>query len=165
MKPKIRESGHDVRLRRVGVDEYVHVATPWYRDAEVLDLSEGGSDPYDEDRLRRMFEATSKKGEVYIIEIRENDRWIAVGDAALLSDAVPIVIGDEGHRSRGIGSRALRLLIRRAKALSRPTIWVSGVLSRNERSLRMYERAGFKEYQRERDSRGEESIKMRLDLM
>lgn len=164
MEPRILNSGKDLRLRAVNADEYASVAVPWYHDAEVLDLSEGGSKPYDEARVRRMFQATSRKGEVYIIELRDDDRWVAVGDAALLSDATAIIIGSEMHRSRGIGSRVLRLLIRRAKELSWATVWVSGVLARNERSLRMYKRAGFKEYDNEVDSRGEESIKMRLDL-
>ena len=155
----------ELRLRPVAdTDEYAALATPWYGDPEVLDLSEGGAAPYEEARVRRMFESTRKKGEVYLIEIRRDDGWLAIGDASLLSDATPIVIGDERHRSQGIGSRALRLLVQRARELGRETVWVSGIVARNQRSLRMYRRAGFVECGRERDERGEESVKMRLDL-
>ena len=100
---RVLAAGSAVRLRPVEQDEYLAHAAPWYRDADVLDLSEYGAAPYDRDTVRRMFEVTSRKGEVYLIEVRDHGRWRVVGDAMLLEDAVPIVIGDPAYRSRGIG--------------------------------------------------------------
>jgi hypothetical protein len=62
--------GNDVRLRRAELEEYEQVALPWYQDAEVLQLSEGGEAPYDRLQIRRMFEVLSGKGELYLIEAR-----------------------------------------------------------------------------------------------
>ena len=157
MKKYVLSKTSDLRLRSVGADEYVDLATPWYSDSEVLEYSEEGADPYDSSRVRRMFEATSKKGEVYLIEVLHDSKWCAVGDASLLSDAIPIVIGDPAFRSRGIGTQVLELLIDRARELGWTSIKVSGVLTYNERSLRMYRRAGFMpDGNRHVDSRGHE---------
>ncbi len=165
MQRRVLSKTNDLRLRSVDADEYVQLATPWYRDPEVLELSEEGADPYDPSRVRRMFESTSKKGEVYVIEVCEESEWRAVGDASLLIDAIPLVIGDSTFRSRGIGTRALELLVDRARELGWTSIKVSGVLTYNERALRMYRHAGFvPDGRRNVDSRGCELISMELDL-
>lgn len=156
---------NDLRLRAVGADEYVRLATPWYSEPEVLELSESGADPYDPSRVRRMFESMSKKGELYVIEALEEPGWRAVGDASLLIDAIPIVIGDPAFRSRGLGTRVLELLVDRARELGWSSIRVSGVLTYNERALRMYRRAGFvPDGGRHVDSRDHELISMELRL-
>jgi RimJ/RimL family protein N-acetyltransferase len=135
--------GNGVRLRRAELEEYEQVALPWYQDPEVLQLSEGGEPPYDRARIRRMFEVLSGEGELYLIEVQEAAGWRAVGDAALLPDAVPIVIGRPEDRSRGIGTEVLQLLLLRARALSWTEVRVSGIDPANQRSRRLFERAGF----------------------
>ena len=134
---------HDLRLRRVAAEEYEQVALPWYQDPEVLRFSEGGEPPYDRARVRRMYDALSTKGELYLIELREPGGWRAVGDAALLPDDVPIVIGRPEDRSRGLGGEVLQLLLRRARALGWTELHVGAIDPANIRSRRMFERAGF----------------------
>ncbi|MEM7366674.1 MAG: GNAT family N-acetyltransferase, partial [Pseudomonadota bacterium] len=158
-------SDGDLRLRRVDVEEYVASASSWYRDAEVLDLSEAGAPPFDEAQIEQMFLSTSEKGEVFLVEVREEDQWLPIGDAALLVDATPIVIGADEYRGRGYGTRVLRLLIARAGAHGRTHLMVSGILTRNVRSLALYQNAGFERAGTHRDERGEEMIEMRLDLL
>jgi RimJ/RimL family protein N-acetyltransferase len=135
--------GKGVRLRRAELEEYEQVAQLWYQDPEVLQLSEGGERPYDPARIRRMFEVLSGEGELYLIEVEEAAGWRAVGDAALLPDSMPIVIGQPKDRSRGIGSEVLRLLLLRARALGWAEVRVRGIDPTNRRSLRLFERAGF----------------------
>lgn len=102
-------------------DEYEHHALTWYRDPEVLRFSEGGSEPYEVEQIRAMFDALSRKGELYLIEHASQP----IGDAALLPDDVPIVIGRPEDRSRGIGTE------------------VPYIHPQNVRSQRLYARAGF----------------------
>jgi RimJ/RimL family protein N-acetyltransferase len=137
--------GNDVRLRRAELEEYERVALPWYQDPEVLQLSEGGEGPYDREQIRRMFEVLSGKGELYLIEVQEAAGWRVVGDAALIPEDVPIVIGRPEDRSRGIGTEVLRLLLLRARALGWTEVRAAGIVPANHRSRRLFERAGFVE--------------------
>jgi RimJ/RimL family protein N-acetyltransferase len=137
--------GNRVRLRRAELEEYEQVALPWYQDPEVLQLSEGGEAPYDRVQIRRMFEVLSGKGELYLIEVLEAAGWRAVGDAALIPEDVPIVIGSPQDRSRGIGTEVLQLLLLRARALGWTEIRATGIVPANYRSRQLLERAGFVE--------------------
>jgi RimJ/RimL family protein N-acetyltransferase len=134
-----------VRLRGAELDEYERVALAWYQDPEVLRFSEGGEPPYDRARLRRMFEVLSTKGELYFIEVLADGAWRPVGDAALLPDDVPIVIGRPEDRSRGIASEAMQLLVMRARELGWTELRSGPIDAANVRSRRLFQRAGFLE--------------------
>lgn len=142
--PVILRDG-DLRLRPARLPDDVAPAVPWYRDPEVLRLSEGeGTPPYDAATVARMYEHLAAHGELYVIEVPDSGgRWRPIGDAALLADAVPIVIGEAAYRSRGLGGRVLRLLIARARSLGWDALRVSKVFTYNPRSRRLYEGAGF----------------------
>jgi RimJ/RimL family protein N-acetyltransferase len=141
-------STHDanIRLRPVALPDDIAAAVGWYRDPEVLHLSQGaGVAPFDAAMVERMFSDMATRCEVYIIEVREKDGWRAVGDAALCHEAgTPIVIGQARDRSRGIGRIVLACLVERAKALGWPEMVVSGIYTDNLRARRLYEGAGFK---------------------
>jgi RimJ/RimL family protein N-acetyltransferase len=132
-----------IRLRRVELDEYQTLAADWYADAEVLRLSEGGAEPYGPAQIKAMYEALSRQGELYVIDIAGDDGWCTVGDAALLPDAVPIVVGRPEYRSRGVGTAVLQLLIARARELGWTEVRVKAIDPDNIRARRLYERAGF----------------------
>lgn len=135
--------GDGVRLRRAKQEEYERLALPWYQDPEVLQLSEGGEAPYSGLQIRRMFEALSSKGELYLIEVQEPSGWRVVGDAALIPEDMPIVIGRPEDRARGIGTAVLQLLLQRARSLGWTEARATGIVPANHRSLRLFERAGF----------------------
>ncbi len=42
-----------------------------------------------------MYEYLNSKGELYFIEIRENEDFVPIGDVTLWEDDMPIVIGDK----------------------------------------------------------------------
>ncbi len=133
----------DLRLRPIRIPADIDAAVPWYSDPEVLHFSEGpGTPAYDRDTVERMFQYLADHGDAYIIEDLEAGQWLPIGDAALLTDSLPIVIGSARHRSRGLGKRVLRLLIDRAIALGRHTLTVGKIFEDNERSFRLYEGAG-----------------------
>jgi RimJ/RimL family protein N-acetyltransferase len=136
---RVLDRGHGVRLRTTSLAEYERCARSWYRDPEVLRFSEAGSQPYGPEELRAMFEALSRKGELYLIEHAQQP----VGDAALLPDDVSLVIGRPDDRSRGIGTEALQLLIMRARELGWHDMHVAQIHPENVRSHRLFARAGF----------------------
>lgn len=145
MRPApVLEDG-DLRLRPVSLPQDTTVALPWYQDPEVMRLSEGDfAARYDEGTILAMYRYLLERGEVFIIELGTPDGWAAIGDAALCPDLIPIVIGVAEYRSKGWGSRVLRMLIDRARALAWRRIGVSGVYTYNPRARRLYEAAGFR---------------------
>jgi RimJ/RimL family protein N-acetyltransferase len=136
---RVLDRGRGVCLRTAVLDEYERHALPWYRDPEVLGFSEGGSHPYGLEQIRAMFAALSRKGEFYLIERASQP----IGDAALLPDDVPIVIGHPEHRSCGVGTEVLELLIMRAREIGWREMHVAYIHPENVRSQRLYARAGF----------------------
>gem|GEM_PF-491974 len=118
---------------------------PWYSDPEVLKMSEDGADPYDLAQIRRMYRSLAGQGELYVIEIQDagGRQWRPIGDAALLPDDLPIVIGETRYRSRGIGGRVLDMLISRARELGWPAVQAKRVLAENQRSRRLFLSRGF----------------------
>jgi len=122
----------------------VSLALAWYRDPEVLRFSEGeGTAPYDPTTVEEMYRYLADRGELYVIEIEETRGWHPIGDVALCPDSLPIVIGEATYRSRGLGTRVLRLLIKRARDLGWSTLKVKSIYTDNHRSRRLFERAGF----------------------
>ena len=146
MQPEIVLQDGDLRLRPVVLPDDIAAAVPWYHDPEVLRLSEGeGTLPYDATVIEQMWRTMITRCEVYIIETLTPAGWLAIGDVALCREGgVPIVIGDAAYRSRGLGTRILRLLIGRARSLGWSRLIVKGVYTYNDRSRRLYERAGFR---------------------
>ena len=44
-----------------------------------------------------MYEFLSTRGELYFIEVKENENWYAIGDVTLWEENLPIAIGDEEY--------------------------------------------------------------------
>lgn len=133
-----------VRLRPYNEAVDPDRALPWYQDPEMLALSEGpGTAPFDRQRVVRMYRILDRIGELFMIEVRDGDRWVAVGDVTLAQETLPIVIGEKAYRRRGIGSRVLGLLIGRARELGFPSLEAKHIWEFNEASRRLFERAGF----------------------
>jgi L-amino acid N-acyltransferase YncA len=153
-----------VRLRPLEPDRDLPNALEWYRDPEVLRGSEGTTEPYDERVIRGMYSQLGDGGEVFVVEVEHEGTWISVGDAVLRPDTLPIVIGDPRFRSRGVGGEVLRLLIERATASGWKALNVRKVFDDNERSLRMYQAAGFVTVGTSLDGDGRTTIQLRLDL-
>ena len=156
----------DLRLRPVALPDDVATAVAWYRDPEVLRFSEGeGTPPYDAARVEQMYRTMVTRCEVYIVEVPGEGGWRAIGDAGLCREAgVPIVIGEAACRSRGLGTRVLRLLVDRARALGWSRLVVQGVFTDNDRARRLYERAGFRVVGEIRDGEGRPMWRMELRL-
>lgn len=154
-----------LRLRPVDLPQDLFLALPWYQDPEVLCFSEGeGTAPYDLETIERMYSNLSSRGECYIVEVRDEDGWHAIGDASLLPDGVPIVIGEHRLRGKGLGKRILALLVDRARRLGWKSIRVGKVFDYNDRARRLYVRAGFTETARGIDTFGRRFVALELQL-
>lgn len=146
----------NIRLRNLIIPDDIPVACVWYQDAELVHFSEGDYVAYDEDTVVRMYRWLSNRGFLFLIEYRPivSSAWIPIGDAALCRDMVPIAIGDKAHRSRGIGTRVLRLLISEARACGWDKVIAHKIFIDNIRSIRMYERCGFRRVSMDIDHAG-----------
>jgi RimJ/RimL family protein N-acetyltransferase len=155
----------DLRLRPVELPDDLDAAESWYRDPEVLIYSQApGTPPMERERVERMYRYQASKGEFYIIEVAVDGRWHPIGDVGLEPDTMPIVIGDAAWRSRGIGRRVLRLLIRRAESLGWPSLQAKYIWPENERSRRLFVGAGFRLTETGVDEHGALYERYRLDL-
>ncbi|MFN8541544.1 MAG: GNAT family protein [Thermomicrobiales bacterium] len=166
MRPEVVLQDGSLRLRPVVLPDDVAVAAPWYRDPEVLHFSEGeGTPPYDAALVEEMYRAMAGRCELYLIEVLTPAGWYPIGDAALCGEAgTPIVIGEAAFRSQGLGARVLQLLIGRARALGWSRMVVKGIYTYNERSLRLYARAGFRVCEQVTDDAGREMWRLELSL-
>ncbi|MCD8380347.1 MAG: GNAT family N-acetyltransferase [Lachnospiraceae bacterium] len=120
-------------------------ALDWYQDEETLLMVDGKYQPYDLDRLYRMYEYLQKRGEVYFIEILcENKKsWVPIGDVSFWQNDMPIVIGKQKFRGRGIGEKVVLALVERAKTLGFSYVEVADIYDYNLPSIRMFEKCGF----------------------
>jgi RimJ/RimL family protein N-acetyltransferase len=161
----ILQNTPDLRLRPVELPADIQLALPWYADPEVMDLSEGISEPYGEDTIGGMYRFFLARGEAFIIEVRdETGDWLAIGDAALTPETVPVVIGVPEYRSRGLGRRVLALIIEHAREQGWAKLKTKGIWTRNPRSRRAFEAVGFKLVETGPDNEGRESWFHELDL-
>lgn len=133
----------NLRLRPAGLKDAL-TAIPWYSDPEVLRNSEGSSVPYDAEKVRKMYSYLKSNGHFFIIELKVEDTWTPIGDACLMENSVPIVIGIPEFRSKGYGRTTLKLLITLAKNLGWEEMRVRGIYPYNKVSIRLFESAGFK---------------------
>lgn len=154
-----------IRLRPASVDDDCRTALPWYQDPEVLRFSEGpGTEAYDLATVTAMYRYLASIGQLFIIEAQEDGEWVPIGDVTLSRETIPIVIGEPGYRSRGIGTRVIRLLIEMARKQHWPELNVKKVYTFNDRSHRMFTGLGFAVTGEGVDENGHRYRSYRLEL-
>ena len=145
-QPNIINIDETLRLR--AYDGNFEVAVPWYQDPVVYYFSESITDPAkmpDADYVKGMFEYMEKRCESYFIEVKENGKFIPVGDIHLKEPHPPIVIGVTKYRGVGIGKKVMRAMIARAKEIGIKKFSTDdvGILEDNIVSRKMVEALGF----------------------
>lgn len=144
-QPEIIDISENLRLKAYK-DEY-EIALSWYRDKEVYYNSEGITDISkipDENYVKRMYDYLKVNGELYFIEIKEDHKFIPIGDVTLKEENLPIVIGASQYRGIGIGKKVMQTIINRAKELGIKQIYGQKVYSYNIPSQKLHESLGFK---------------------
>ena len=140
-QPDILTIDTTLRLKKVG--NRIDFALPWYQDPETLMLVDGKDVPYTPERLARMYQYLNDHGELYFIEILRDSVWVPIGDVTFWQYDMPIVIGDHSLRGKGIGRQTVAALIRRARELKYPVIYVDTIYDYNTGSRKMFEACGF----------------------
>ena len=131
-------------LRLRPYDGKCKFALEWYQDREFLDLVDGKeSRPYDMERLIKMYEYLSNRGELYFIEIKQCNDFVPIGDVTLSIEDLPIVIGEKGYRGEWIGSKVIEALKLRASALGYKQLGVREIYDYNIASQKLFEKQGF----------------------
>ena len=110
-------------------------------------LVDGKFQPYDRERLKKMYHYLNERGEVYFIELKDENGWRPIGDVTFWQEDMPIVVGEKGLRGKKIGRRVVKALIERAKQLGYKELYVDMIYHYNPGSQRMFESVGFTAYQ------------------
>ncbi len=114
-QPQYITVDNEIRLRRF--DGCFDFAFDWYQDEETVYLVDGVRKKYSRDDLQHMYNYLNGHGELYFIEIKENQTYRPIGDVTFWQDNFPIVIGDKSCRAKGIGRRVIRALVQRGREL------------------------------------------------
>lgn len=142
-QPEVINITNELRLRKF--DDKYSFALAWYQDEETVKLVDGlDAEKYDYDTLRRMYEYLNNIGELYFIEVLENNDFIPVGDVTFSKDDMPIVIGKKNYRGQGIGKKVIEALIERARDLGYQELKVNEIYNYNIASQKLFESCGFK---------------------
>lgn len=143
-QPKIIEIHRSLRLYTPDKAEWDQ-ALPWYQNEKVMYLSEGIMNRvYTLDEIYNMYEFLSTRGELYFIQVLEDNEWLAIGDVTLWEENLPIAIGVEAYWQKGIGKLVIKALLKRAKGLGIQKISVPAIFHYNTGSLKLFESLGFK---------------------
>ena len=78
VQPEILKINDTLRLRKF--DGIYDFAFDWYQDEETVYLVDGVRKKYSQETLKCMYEYLDKQGELYFIEILENDVFKQIGD-------------------------------------------------------------------------------------
>lgn len=146
VQPEIIQIDNTLRLRKY--DGEYDFALEWYQDEDMVYMVDGVRSAYDMARLTRMYEYLNKAGELYFIEILENERFKPIGDVTFWQDDMPIVIGDPNFRGKGIGRKVISALAQRGRSLGFGYVSVGEIYDWNEPSRRCCESVGFRAYEK-----------------
>lgn len=131
-------------LRLKSFDNNYDFAWTWYQDLELVRFVDGpNTTRYTYVKLKNMYEYLNNKGELYIIEILKDNKFMPIGDVTLCRDDLPIVIGNRNYHKIGIGKKVLLALITRAKVLNLKSLYVKEIYSYNISSQKLFESVGF----------------------
>ena len=133
----------DDNLRLRAYDGQFEQALDWYQDPDMIYMIDGRREPYSPERVQRMYEYLARQGEVYFIEVLEQECWLAIGDVTFWQDDLPIIIGNADYRRKGVGKKVLSALIQRARNLDYQKLAVQEIYDFNQPSRSLFESLGF----------------------
>jgi len=97
-----------IRIKKANENKW-YKAVEWYEDKEIMYYSEGDSEKvYNLEDIKRMYSYLSKIGELYFIEVFNENTWRTIGDVTLAENNLPIVIGDKNYWGKSIGKMVIR---------------------------------------------------------
>ncbi len=136
----------DLSLRLLKYNGNYKEALSGYQDPYVYQNSEGifdDSKKPDIDYIKGMFEWLNNNGELYYIQILEENDYISIGDVTIKDINSPITIWYEKYRGIGIGTKVMKAVIKRLKELGYKKITGTTIYKWNAASQKMHEKLGF----------------------
>ena len=143
-QPDIIPISPTLRLRKY--DGNYRLFLPGYQNPTVYQNSEGIFDPTripTVEYVKGMCNYLQKVGELYYIEILENDQFLPIGDVTVKPENPPIAIWFDQFHGKGIGKQVMQTIIRRLHDLGYTRIAGSTVYRWNTASQRLHESLGF----------------------
>ena len=146
----------DDELRLIPYYRNDAASLPWYQDAELCRQVDNRAEPYDAERLHRMYDFLCAHGDCYYIEFQ----GILVGDVSLRDSGELAIVICREYQNRHIGRRCIAemLTLAREKGMCKTT---ANIYAFNRQSQRMFEAAGFQktdeewyEYRLRNDNKG-----------
>ena len=144
-QPDLIQINSNLRLR--AYDGHYQVAFSWYQDPELVYFVDGKKESYSLEKIKKMYEVLSQQGELYFIEVKQDNSWLPIGDVTFSENDLPIVIGVETYRSIGIGREVIGALIERARSLSYRQLRVQDIYDFNLSSKKLFTSFGFYPYE------------------
>ena len=144
VQPEMIAINDSLRLRKD--DGHYELFLPGYQNPMVYQNSEGIFDENripDLDYVKGMCTYLAKVGELYYIEVKENDVFIPIGDVTVKEENPPIAIWVDTYRGKGIGKLVMQTVIARLKELGFAKITGSTVYQWNTSSQKLHEGLGF----------------------
>jgi RimJ/RimL family protein N-acetyltransferase len=142
--------GEGVELRRHDRANYPLYAR-WYGDEEIWHLTSWMPKPLSRGAVERLFEDRegSSADDSFAIHREGDEEPIGVISLTNISKAnasadLSIIVGDEKDRDRGLGTEAIRIILRYAFEDSDLNRVALSVFEFNEPAIHAYEKLGFK---------------------
>lgn len=133
-------------LRKIKISDRKYFAK-WWRDRDLLKLTSGILKPISDRDVDKYFKAILINKENYhlLIILRKK----VIGHISLNKRKngwyeTQIIIGEKKYWGKGYGSRAIKILIKKAKALGIKKIYLE-VRPNNFKAIKAYKKSGFKE--------------------
>lgn len=133
---EIRMVDEDIRL--IPYYKNNDVAIKWYQDKDVCKQVDDIDFVYDLDRLNRMYDYLTKRGDVYYIEYKS----ALVGDVSLKDDGEIAIVISKENQNRGIGRRVIRKILDLAKDKGMAEVKAC-IYPFNKQSQRVFTLVGF----------------------
>ena len=133
-----------INLRKIKLSDKNYFAK-WWRDKELLKLTSGVLKLISDKEVDKYFQA--------IMENKDDYNFMVIADREIIGHIslvkrrndwheTQIVIGEKKYWSKGLGSSAIKTLIRKAKKNGISNIYLE-VRPTNLRAIRAYEQCGF----------------------
>jgi len=155
-------SGRHVLTLKPLTDGHLPLLYRWCADAEVMKWADEGGAIFDEEEVRVLYGRASRAGHCFLIEadgVPAGECWLQRMDASFVRSMYPagvdvrridICIGEKAYWGRGIGTAAVKLLIKFAFEREQTDVIHCLCAEDNAASCRLWEKCGFSLIDRER---------------
>lgn len=110
----------------------------WYQDIELCKQVDNREEPYDPERLKRMYSYLDNHGYLFYIKYRNR----LCGDVSLQDDGQINIVIARAYQNKHIGRRVIHAIIRVAYAKHMPVLYAN-IYTFNDQSRKMFESVGF----------------------